>query len=304
MTRLTLLLPLALVFVSQEPAPERPRDVTLETLADEEALAALQKPGRVLFEDDFESPKSLEKYFEIRGAKEGRARLVQDSELAHRGQGVIRFEAPAADGKSSGSGASGWLGETGHDRVSYRRTIRFAADYDQENLHHTGGGLAGIAGHGKWDEMGKAGHRPNGDDRFTCGFEPWRDWKRYASPGYMCLYAYWMDMRRDRDGNWWGNLLQPADEERRIVPERDEWVCLEHMIVANDPGEANGELAAWIDGELYLHLKGIRWRSDERVKIKRFDLGIYVHQATRDNVVFYDDVVVSTGYVGPVESGR
>jgi hypothetical protein len=147
--------------------------------------------------------------------------------------------------------------------------------------------------------MGKAGVRPRGDDRFTCGFEPWRDWGRVEAPGYLFLYVYWVDMQQGRDGNWWGNMLEPTPEER-VVPPRGEWVCLEQMIRVNDVGEANGELAAWVDGRLYLHFTGIRWRTDERVRIKRFDLGIYVHEARRRNVVWYDDVVVSTGYVGPL----
>ena len=148
--------------------------------------------------------------------------------------------------------------------------------------------------------MGKAGVKPTGADRFTCGFEPWRDWGRNAAPGSMSLYVYWMDMARDRDGNWWGNLFQPAPE-RRVVPQRGAWVCLETRIRANTPGQADGELAAWIDGELYLHLVGFRWRTDDAVKLKRFDLGIYVHKAERDNTVWYDDVAVSTGYIGPTK---
>jgi len=274
-----------------------PRDVTAQTLADPEALAALQAPGKVLFRDDFESDTSLKQWFEIRGLREGRARRVEGEGVAHRGNGAMRFDAPANDGKESGSGASAWLGDEGHDRVYFRRWIRFAPDYDQGNLNHTGGGMAGVAGAGKWDGMGKAGLRPTGADRFSCGFEPWRDWGRSPMPGAMALYVYWMDMARDRDGNFWGNLFQPVAERRR-VPGRGEWVCLEQMIRVNTPGEADGELAAWIDGELYLHLTGIRWRSDERVRVKRVNVGIYVHRATQDNAVWYDDVIVSTGYVG------
>jgi hypothetical protein len=284
---------------AKEPLPA-PRDVTLQTLADPGALAALQAPGTVLFEDDFETEASLEKYFEIRGLESERARLVTDAARAHAGRGAIRFDAPAVEEGASGAGASAWLGAEGHDRVYFRRYVRFAADYDQGHLNHTGGGLAGVSGTGKWDGMGQAGVRPRGDDRFTCGFEPWRDWGRAAAPGYMFLYTYWVDMRPSPDGRWWGNMLEPA-RERRVIPARGEWVCLEQMIQVNTIGRADGEVAAWIDGELYLHMTGLRWRTDERVRIKRFDLGIYVHEARRDNSVWYDDVVVSTGYVGVLE---
>ena len=146
--------------------------------------------------------------------------------------------------------------------------------------------------------MGSAGIRPQGDDRFNSSFEPWCDWGRYPAPGYMFLYTYWMDMKRDRDGNYWGNMLGPAASER-VVLRRDRWYCLEHMIRVNDLRQANGELAAWIDGKLYIHYKGFRWRTGADVKLKRFDIGVYVHQATKDNTVWYDDVVLSTGYIGP-----
>ncbi len=275
-----------------------PRLVTDQTRADAQALKALEKPGRVFFSDDFESPDSLKKYFEIRGLKEGRARLVTDARLAHAGQGAMQFTAVAKEGRESGAGASGWFGPEGHDRVYFRRYIRFAADYDQGNLNHVGGGLAAVAGTDRWRAMGSAGIRPRGDDHFDSAFEPWRDWGRQPAPGYMFLYTYWMDMKRDPDGHYWGNMLGP-DKDERITLKRDTWYCLEHMIQANDPGKADGELAAWIDGRLYIHYKGFRWRTSADVKLKRFDIGVYVHQATRDNTVWYDDVALSTGYVGP-----
>ncbi len=280
-----------------------PRLVTAQTLADAAALAALQRPGKVFFEDDFESPDWHKKYFEIRGLREGHARRSTDPALAHSGQGALQLTAPARGGRESGVGAVAWFGPEGYDCVYFRRYIRFAADYDQGNLHHVGGGLAAVAGADRYRAMGSAGIRPRGDDHFTSSFEPWRDWGRYPPPGYLFLYTYWMDMQRDRDGHYWGNMLGP-EPNRRGALERNRWYCLEHMIRANDPGQANGELAAWIDGKLYIHYQGIRWRTSPQVKLKRFDLGLYQHQATRDNTVWYDDVVLSTGYIGPKPGNR
>ncbi len=275
-----------------------PRDVTLETLAHPHALAALEKPGRVLMEDGFESKASFKNYFEVSGLRDGRVTLVMDPKTAHTGRGAVRLVAPARDGKESGAGLIHWMGKKGHDRVYFRRYLRFDEDYDQGNLNHTGGGLAGVATDGRWDQMGKAGIRPKGDDRFTVGFEPWRDWGKYPAPGYLFLYTYWMDMKGKDDGKCWGNMIQPV-RERRIVPPRGKWICLEQMVQVNRLGRADGEMAAWIDGRLYLHIKGMRWRKSENLRIKRFRLGIYIHRATRENVVWYDDVVLATGYVGP-----
>jgi hypothetical protein len=273
---------------------------TAETRNDAEQLAELERPGEIFFLDGFESPDSLRNYFEIRGLRTGHVRLVDDADLAHSGSGAIEFTAPARDGGESGVGASGWFGPDGYDRVHFRRYVKFAADYDQGPLHHVGGGLAALAGTDRWRAMGSAGLRPRGDDRFNSAFEPWRAWGRHPPPGFMFLYTYWMDMRRDRDGNYWGNMLGPAEEER-VVLRRNQWYCLEHMIRANDPGQANGELAAWIDGQLYIHYRGIRWRTAPDVKLKRFNFGLYVHRAVRDNTVWYDDVALSTGYIGPAK---
>ena len=286
----------ALVLSAGSAEPPAPRLVTAQTLADPAALATLQAPGTILFRDDFEADKALEAYFEVRGRREGHARVTD--ETAHRGKRSLALTAPARDGGESGAGATAWLGDEGHDHVHLRVYLRFDGEYDQGNLNHTGGSLAAVAGKQRWAGMGMAGQRPRGDDRFHSRFETWRDWGKSPAPGYLFLYTYWMEMKRDRDGNYWGNLLGP-EPERRFVPERGRWHCLEHMIRANDPEESNGELAAWIDGKLYVHYTGIRWRSTPAVRIKRLDLGLYIHQATRANSVWYDDVIASTGYIGP-----
>jgi hypothetical protein len=115
-----------------------PMLVTAETRANPETLAALQRPGKVIFSDGFESSESLKKYFEIRGLREGRAKLITDAKLAHSGRGAIQF----------------------------------AADYDQGNLNHVGGGLAAVAGTDRYRAMGSAGIRPRG------GISTRRFWKK------------------------------------------------------------------------------------------------------------------------------
>jgi len=277
---------------------EAPYPVLVTQATRDDAKAQLEKPGNVLFSDGFESSESLAKYFEVRGSKEGRAKVTSDAKLAHTGAGALQLTAPANDGKSSGAGVSGWFGPEGYERVYLRYYLKFAADYDQGDLNHTGGCLVAAAGDNKWAGMGTAGILPKGDDHFSTSFESWRDWGRIASPGSMHLYTYWMDMKRDRDGNYWGNSLMPETAER-TTPQRDRWYCFEIMIKANEVGKSDGELAAWIDGVLYVHFAKFRWRSDAAVKLKRLGLDVCVHHAAKDNTVWYDDVVLSTGYVGP-----
>ena len=65
--------------------------------------------------------------------------------------------------------------------------------------------------------LATAGIRPQGDDHFSSSLEPWRDWRRHPAPGFMFPCTYWMDMKRDRDGHYWGNNLYPADSERAVL---------------------------------------------------------------------------------------
>ena len=287
----------------QEPAASAapyPRLVTDTTKKDAQALARLTTPGTLLFHDEFESDASFRSYFEIRGQKEGHVAIERERDAIHKGTGSLRLTSPSNDGKSSGAGAELWLSDAGHDCVHLRYWIRYAPDYDQGNLNHTGGSICGLTGTHKWTGMGTAGQLPKGDDHFSTRVEGWRDWQRIAAPGALQCYAYWMDMKRDRDGNYWGNLMGPAPNER-FVPERGKWLCVEQRVAANTPGKNDGELAVWLDGKLYVHYEGFRWRSTVDVKCKRVGLLVYVHAATRDNTVWFDDVAVSTGYIGTGE---
>ncbi len=305
------------------PAPDTPRDVTTATRLDSLLRSRLEAPGQVLFEDDFErvgtapsaatpaesrpAPSStdtpvaaaatganpLARYFEVRGARSGLARIVTDRGLAHGGQGTLQLTSHAAGG-GAGAGVSAWL-PAAQQTLHLRYYLKYAEDYDAGPRNHTGGSLAGIAGVNRWLGMGAAGRRPRGDDYFLASLETGMRGAA-AQPGGSQVYAYWPGMRADGRGNFWGNILAPTPR-RAAQPGR--WTSHELMVRANTPGVADGELAVWIDGSLYLHVVDIRWRDSPAVLLRRFSLDIYVHDARRENRVWYDDVIVSTGYVGP-----
>jgi hypothetical protein len=82
------------------------------------------------------------------------------------------------------------------------------------------------------------------------------------------------------------------------------WHRVEHRVAMNTPGQANGILQAWIDGQLAL---------DEHDRVWRLDAGVHVDAlyfstffggndpswgATRDETVDFDDFVVSTRPAG------
>ena len=181
--------------------------------------------------------------------------------------------------------------------------------------------------------QGGAGERPRGEERVTVGIEPTGQNGRYPAPGVWNLYCYWDEMKISADGKYWGNGLTGA--KSAVVP-RDRWQCVEVMLKLNSaPDKRDGELGYWIDGKLQAWFRqgarrgpwsgmgfqlvdkdgepfeGFRWRTSTDLKINFVWLMHYVTEnaARQNNVadpnpinrVWFDDVVASTQYVGPMK---
>lgn len=180
--------------------------------------------------------------------------------------------------------------------------------------------------------QGGAGVRPRGDERITVGIEPFGNYGQHPPPGAWNFYAYWHEMKVSADGKYWGNSITPPTPA--LVP-RNQWQCVEVMLKLNRPGRSDGELALWLDGQPAMQIaKGIRrgpwsgmgfglakedgepfegfnFRTHKDLKINFFWLLHYVTEnaarqnrretPTRPNRVWFDDIVVSTKYVGPIK---
>ena len=140
-------------------------------------------------------------------------------------------------------------------------------------------------------------------------------------------------MKISADGRYWGNGLRPA--RPALVP-KDRWQCVEIMLkCSSGPDRRDGELALWLDGELRAHFhkgarrgpwtgmgfslvdeggepfEGFRWRTSTDLKVNFFWLLHYVtpnaarqnrvKNPKRLNRVWFDHIVVSTQYIGPVK---
>jgi hypothetical protein len=156
---------------------------------------------------------------------------------------------------------------------------------------------------------GGAGLKPAGDQGFTTGIEPWGQWGKAPAPGVWHFYSYWQDMKGDGGGKYWGNFFDPPQPET-IVPGR--WYCVEAMLKANSTPEASdGEQAFWVDGKKVGEFKNFRWRSDDKLKVNTFWLLYYItEQSAKHNndtnpdrvyELWFDDIVLATEYVGPVQ---
>jgi hypothetical protein len=156
---------------------------------------------------------------------------------------------------------------------------------------------------------GTAGLRPAGDQGFSSGIEPWGQWGKAPAPGVWHFYSYWHEMKGGNDGKFWGNFFDPPQQEPIPV---GRWICLEALLKANStPEAADGEQTFWVDGRRLGEFKGIRWRTSDALKINTFWLLYYItEQSARHNndtatdriyEVWFDDIVLATEYVGPVQ---
>lgn len=221
------------------------------------------------------------------------------------------------------------------DRYYARFCVRFPADA-LGYLHHFVH-LGGYEPATRWPQGG-AGERPRGDDRITVGIEPFAAGGRLPAPGHWSFYAYWHEMKLSADGNYWGNAIAPRT---RLQIPADRWQTVEVMVALNTPGERDGELALWLDGEPVLHVRrgtprglwsgmgfdvlpaddaesepfeGFDWRTSADLQLNFFELLHYVtpealRRAGVSNLdapvaVEFDHVVVAEGYVGPVAVPR
>ena len=270
-----------------------------------------QKKG-IVFSEDFESD-SKEKMMlnwddsdNLKGMS-----FSSDVPLGSKGkQSLMMSYSPGAD-------SGGFLYKMfpeGFDTLYARFYVKFITKFSK--VHHFVA-MGGLYPPSKWP-IGRAGIKPKGNEKFNTGIEPTGDnwtWN---------FYTYWMNMHGYADPNFfWGNLFRP-DPPAKVV--HGEWICMEIMVILNNPVElSNGEQALWINGKKTIHLgrgfpegywrwdkfilspgsgcfEGFQWRNTDQLKLNFFKLSYYMTKGKPGEIdkVLFDDVVVSTHYIGPL----
>jgi hypothetical protein len=283
----------------------------------------------VLFAEDFETGRieDLGKRWSDVSNRDGKV-LAFSADVPSGSAGRRSLQMTATLGENTGGHLYRALPH-GVERLFARFYVKFAPDADY--IHHfvTVGGYHPATRY----PQGGAGERPRGDDRVTVGIEPWGDYGRYAAPGVWGFYAYWPEMKISADGKYWGNGIHDAVPPQ--VP-RNRWQCVEVMLKLNSaPEKADGALALWLDGKRVMQVargtsrgpwsgmgfpvltrsgepfEGFRWRASNDLKLNFFWLLHYVTanaarqnrvaKPNRTNRVWFDQIVVSTAYVGPIQ---
>jgi hypothetical protein len=87
----------------------------------------------------------------------------------------------------------------------------------------------------------------------------------------------------------------------QFLPQRDRWYCYEMMLRLNTPGQKNGEVKVWVDGQLAADWPNVSLRTVNTLKIDKSYLGLHATSSQRNNQKWYDNVVMAREYIGPMK---
>lgn len=250
----------------------------------------------------------------------GRIRLASD--VVHSGQFSIHMPAEVGSGYQ-GAGLDWWACDgdqrtncnlRSYDQLYFRAWVRFADDH--RYIHHflnIGGsqpnefwykGLAGCLPDGSLAMGTTVDYRKDTRESFFYTYFPEMSCdtrcERYADVDSVCQECLGKGLPTctDQPQCCWGNSFEP---DPAVAFPVGEWFCLEMMMKANAPGEHNGEMAYWINGELTHRVTGMMWRVNPTLALNRVRLQHYITSSDaqgHSNRVWFDDVVVSTSPIG------
>jgi len=264
---------------------------------------------QVVFADNFESLTETNLSAENSAWDNawGEIVVVKSAATVHAGAQAIQIT--HTDNNSIGAWRD--FGDGGFDTLHVRYYMKYHADFP--GCHHTGMSL--LAAAPGLDQGSSTGVRPTGTNHYQVlldNIAPFFDWgpPGNIAPGMTALYTYHMDQAGDYGDHFFpsgdslpggrdlfGDSFEPRTD---FTLERDRWYSFELMMSANTVGQQNGRIAFWIDGKLSGDFPNLRLRDIETLKTNFVVLTTYSSQRHDNKVLWYDDVVVATEYIGPM----
>jgi hypothetical protein len=233
----------------------------------------------------------------------GLVRITRDPANVHSGRQAaeITHRVPRSNGAEKHL-------DPGYDTLFLRYYMKYAREFP--GCHHTGMAIEGAV---PGVNMGSStGVRPDGRNHFTALVDTMPTWTGVSPepPGYMDIYCYHMDQ-----GRKWGDIFYPTGDvlpsensgmfgpdfvsRPNLMAERGRWYCYELMVQANTPGERDGRVAFWVDGQLAGDFPNLRLRSVGILKANYIVIVSYSSSRHPHVTHWYDDVVAATSYIGP-----
>lgn len=230
------------------------------------------------------------------GVDEGRVSITDDDNAFGNKSLVIMYP----EGESN-LGKSQWKMPLGaaYDELFLSYRIRFDNDFDFVR----GGKLPGLCG----GACNSGGSMPNGTDGWSARMM-WRTNGSGGSPttgdsANIVQYVYHPDQTANGGINGddlkWDDTT-PTDWK---TFDSDTWYHLQHRVVMNTPGQHDGIVQAWLDGEMVLDKRDIRFRDISSIQIDTLYFSTFfggsssVWEATKDEHVYFDNFVIATEFI-------
>lgn len=273
---------LAAALLGAQAAASFPRERGLEARPD------------LVFAEDFEQDGWKRRW----AAPDEKSEVVEDRSFVFQGRRSLQVRA-----RAGAHGTDGWhriVFPEGLERVHVRVYFLFPKDFAIAPCN--GVKLFGVGatprerrpdGYPIW----KSGVVPNGTDFFNTMLTVTHRWT---------LHFYYYNPEQ---GGPYG-AERDCDQVGPCRLEPGRWQGLELMCRANDPGQRNGAVQAWIDGRLCGKIEGIRFRDTENLVIREMALVGYfggagpTNTSPKDQNYFVDNLVVAREYIGPARGGR
>jgi hypothetical protein len=206
------------------------------------------------------------------GVREGRVALVE----TRSGASALRVAYPkGAVGPAAGGAQWSCRLGAGYDALSLSYELRFAPGFD----FVLGGKLPGLAG----GAANTGGDKPNGRDGFSARMM-WR------AGGAIVQYLY----HPDQPGVWGEDLPWDLGSVRYFRP--GVWHAVRHEIRLNGPGERNGSIRGFFDGELTLARDDIRFRDTPELGLDQLYFSTFFGGNTPDWAPTRDEHVDFSGF--------
>jgi hypothetical protein len=196
------------------------------------------------------------------------------------------------------------------DVLYLRYYSKFQSPYDVVGSSHNG---SSISAHYFVNGQATPGVPADGTNKFLVAYENWRGEAATPSPGQLNFYVYHPGQR-----DIWGdhffptglvspNTSLPYDfgqdfvPHPDLIPELDRWYCWEYMVRANTPGQSDGRLTAWLDGQVVMDFGNLVFRDIPSLKIDRFGISFHIgSNPNGEQKKWFDNVVAATSYIGPM----
>ncbi|OPY65288.1 MAG: hypothetical protein A4E63_03044 [Syntrophorhabdus sp. PtaU1.Bin050] len=168
----------------------------------------------------------------------------------------------------------------GLNEVYFAYDIKFDSNFNFVK----GGKLHGLAG-GKRNTGGK---KPD-------GLDGWSSRVIWLSQGKLGQYVY----NPDQPTNY-GQIFKYTANGEDIVAKQGKWYRIINRVVMNTPRKHDGIVQAWVNGELVLDIRDLRFRDTDAMSIDSFLFSTFfggddeTWAAAKDESIYFDNFLIST----------